>query len=228
MRTVGVIGGLGPETTANFYNDLIYLCQEKYKEVRPRIIISSLPVTYDMGEDLILNNKGIERYLPYMIEEAQRLEKAGCDFLVIPCNSVHVYIDEVRESVSIPVLSILEETAKFLIKNKIRKTGIVSTTSTIDNKLYDSILEENNILFKTPSFEDQKILESIVMNTTYGEKTTEDRANLIKVINDFEDVDSVLLACTDFQLLKPLQANVHVFDTMNVLAIATADEIFKK
>ncbi len=227
MRTVGVIGGLGPETTANFYNDLVYLCQEKYREVRPRIIISSLPVTYDMGEDLILNNKGIERYLPYMVEEAKRLEKAGCDFLVIPCNSVHEYIEEVRESVNIPVLSILEETAKFLIKNKINKTGIVSTTSTVNNKLYDDVLERNGIIFKIPNKEDQKILEKIVMNTTYGDKTLEDKANLIKVINDFEDVDSVLLACTDFQLLKPLEANVHVFDTMNILAIATADEIFK-
>ena len=228
MRTVGVIGGLGPETTANFYIDLVYLCQEKYREVRPRIIISSLPVTYDMGEDLILNNNGIERYLPYMVEEAKRLEKAGCDFLVIPCNSVHEYIEDVRESVNIPVLSILEETAKFLIKNKIGKTGIVSTTSTVKNKLYDGILERNGIGFKTPSEEDQRILEKIVMNTTYGEKTFEDKANLIDVINRFEDVDCVLLACTDFQLLKPLEAKTLILDTMNMLAIATADEIFKK
>ena len=228
MRTVGVIGGLGPETTANFYIDLVYLCQEKYREVRPRIIISSLPVTYDMGKDLILNNNGIERYLPYMVEEAKRLEKSGCDFLVIPCNSVHEYIDEVRESVNIPVLSILEETAKFLLKNKIEKTGIVSTTSTVKNKLYDGILERNGIEFKTPSEEDQRILEKIVMNTTYGEKTLEDKAHLIQVINRFEDVDCVLLACTDFQLLKPLEAKTRILDTMNILAIATADEIFKK
>ena len=228
MKTVGIVGGLGPETTAYFYTEIVYFCQEKYKQVRPRILISSIPVTYDMGEDLILNNTGIERYLPYLIEESQRLERAGADFLVIPCNSVHMYIKEIREAVKIPVLSILEETAKFLRENEIKKTGIVSTTSTVKNKLYDHVLKQENIEYNVPGIEDQIVLEKIILNTTYGAKTQEDRDALIQVINNFEEVDCVLLACTDFQLLKPLKANVKILDTMNILAIATVNEILRE
>lgn len=112
MKTIGIIGGLGPETTSEFYLDLVFSCAKKDKTARPGIIISSVPLPYQIEEDLILRSEGMERYIPFLTAEAQRLEKAGADFLVMPCNSLHVFIKQIRDSVNIPVLSIVEERLK--------------------------------------------------------------------------------------------------------------------
>ncbi|MBI2268350.1 MAG: hypothetical protein HYU80_02760 [Candidatus Blackburnbacteria bacterium] len=64
MKTVGIIGGLGPETTARFYQEIIASCFEKNKDKRPPILIWSVPLPYKIEEDLIKNAQGEERYLP--------------------------------------------------------------------------------------------------------------------------------------------------------------------
>ena len=82
MKTVGIIGGLGPETTSEFYLDIVFSCYKKTKEARPGIIIASVPLPYQIEEDLIMRNKGKERYIPFLVNEAKRLEKADADFLI--------------------------------------------------------------------------------------------------------------------------------------------------
>src|SRR5665647_1369744 len=101
MKSVGVIGGLGPETTAEFYLEVIFQCQKRNDKQRPSIVISSVPLLFEIERDLIESNTGKERYLPFLVDEARRLERSGVAFLVMPCNSLHVFINEIRESVAI-------------------------------------------------------------------------------------------------------------------------------
>ena len=122
MKTIGIIGGLGPETTAEFYLDIVFSCQNLSKQSRPGILISSVPLPYQIEEDLITKNIGAERYIPFLVQEAKRLENSRADFIVMPCNSLHLFIQNIRDSVKIPVLSIVEETVKFF-KNEGFKKG---------------------------------------------------------------------------------------------------------
>jgi aspartate racemase len=229
MKTVGIIGGLGPETTAEFYLDIIFSCQKISKESRPGIIISSVPLPYQIEEDLITNNVGAERYLPYLTTEARTLEKAGANFLVMPCNSLHVFIKEIRDSVTIPVLSIIEETVKFVKSNGFNRVGIVSTSATIQNKLYENAFEKEGIKYVTPNEYQQAKMGKIILNLVTGQQKNQDREELVKIINDFEgeQVDCVALACTDLQLLIPKHPALKIFDTMKILADATVDTILE-
>jgi len=145
MKTVGIIGGLGPETTSEFYLDIIFGTYKQSKEQRPGILISSVPLPYEIEADLIERNEGAERYIPYLTKEAKRLEDSGADFLVMPCNSLHVFIEDIRNSVSIPVLSIIEETVKFIEEKGYKRVGIISTSATIQNKLYENAFEDAGI-----------------------------------------------------------------------------------
>ena len=111
MKTLGVIGGLGPETTAEFYLELVFGAYKKYKEDRPPILIWNIPLKYQIEEDLLTRATGEERYIPYLIEAVRRLEAGGAELLVIPCNSVHVFIGEVRQSAHVPVLSLRVSTS---------------------------------------------------------------------------------------------------------------------
>lgn len=227
MKTVGIIGGLGPETTSEFYLDIVFSCQKKDKTARPAVIISSVPLPYQIEEDAIAKNVGIERCLPFLITEAQRLEKAAADFIVMPCNSLHVFIEEIRKSVSIPVLSIVEETVKFLQKNNFKKVGIVSTSATIKNKLYENAFAQNNIGYEMPDDFQQAKMGKYILNLVTGQQNNKDREGLIQIIGEFENkgVDCVVLACTDLQLLIPQHQNLKIFDTMKILADATVDQI---
>jgi aspartate racemase len=170
MKTVGIIGGLGPETTSEFYLDLISSCYKKNKIKRPRMIISSVPLPYKIEKNLILKNKGIREYLPFLINELKGLEKAGADFIVMPCNSLHKFIKEMRNSVKIPIISIVEETTKLIKKRKFEKIGIMSTLPTIKNKLYQEDFEKNKIKYSFPKKIQQEKIDKIILNLLKGQK----------------------------------------------------------
>lgn len=229
MRSVGIIGGLGPETTAEFYLDIVFSCQKKNKTNRPPIIITSVPLPYAIEENAILDGKGFERISPFLVNEAKRLESAGADFIVMPCNSLHVFIADIRNAVRIPVLSIVEETVKFLKNNRFKRVGIISTSATIKNRLYENAFRENKIAYETPNDLQQAKMGKFILNLVNGQQSNRDREELIKIINDFEakDVDCVMLACTDLQLLIPKHPKLRIFDTMKIFADATVEELLK-
>ncbi len=229
MKTVGIIGGLGPETTSEFYLDLVFSCQKKDKNHRPSIIIASVPLPYKIEEEAISKGTGFERIPPFLIAEAKKLEKARVDFIVMPCNSLHIFIEDIRSAVKIPVLSIVEETVKFLAKNKFKKVGIISTSATIKNKLYENAFEQNNIEYESPDDLQQAKMGKIILNLVTGVQNNKDREELIRIISDFEkkNVDCVVLACTDLQLLIPKLPSLKIFDTMKIFADSTVEKILE-
>lgn len=229
MKTVGIIGGLGPETTSEFYLDVVFSCQKRERTSRPSVIIASVPLPYRIEEDAIAKNTGIERCLPFLTQEAKRLERAGAEFIVMPCNSLHVFIGEIRKAVSVPVLSIVEETVKFLKRENMRRVGIVSTSATIKNKLYENAFVESKIDYVAPTELQQAKMGKFILNLVTGQQKNKDREELIQIINDFEgkELDCVILACTDLQLLIPKHPTLKIFDTMKIFADATVEYILR-
>ncbi|MES3031663.1 MAG: amino acid racemase [Patescibacteria group bacterium] len=227
MKTVGIIGGLGPETTSEFYLELIFSCRKINKVSYPPILINSIPLPFDVEENAIAEGVGEEKCLPYLINSAKSLEKAGADFLVLPCNSLHVFIDDIRKAVKIPVLSILEETAKFLKKEGVEKVGVIATPITIRNKLYEKFLKQAGIKQITPDNFKQAKIGKLIHNLVSNRYDNKDREVLIKIIKDFAKgkVEHVVLACTDLQLLMPQHSDVKIYDTMKILADATVKKI---
>jgi aspartate racemase len=227
MKSVGVIGGLGPETTSEFYLEVIFQCQKRNDSQRPLIVISSVPLPFEIERDLIATNTGKERYIPFLTQEARRLEKSGVDFIVMPCNSLHVFIEEIRKSVSIPVLSIVEETAKYVVGQKFKKVGLISTSATVANKVYETKLVEEKVDFVLPNDLARAQMDKIIQRLIEGQHLNKDRETVIAIIKELveSNVDCVALACTDLQLLIPHVEDVVVFDTMKVLADSTVNMI---
>ena len=227
MKTVGIIGGLGPETTAEFYLDIVFSCQKKNQEHRPGIIIASVPLPYNLEQDAIEKNIGIERIGEFLVREAQRLEKAGADFIVMPCNSLHIFIEDIRTAVDVPLLSIVEETVKFMKTEGFTKVGIVSTSATIQNKLYETAFAQNEIEYLMPNDFQQAKMGKIIFNLVNGRQENKDRDELLSIIDSFsrKQVECVALACTDLQLLIPKHPSLKIFDTLKILADATVREM---
>ena len=229
MKTVGIIGGLGPETTAEFYLELCFGCYQKNKERRPSILIWNVPQSYKVEKEAQIEARGEDRYIPYLTEAAKMLEKSGVDFLVMPCNTLHIFIKEVRKSVKVPVLSIIEETVKFLKNKKISKVGILATPSIIKNKLYENALKKEGIKQILPDGFDQAKMGKMINNIVLNRHDNKDRENMLRIVDKFEKkgAKSVILACTDLQLLIPNHPRLKIYDTMKIFADATTDKILK-
>jgi len=229
MKILGIIGGLGPETTAEFYLELSFGCYQRNKKKRPGILIWNVPQMYKIEKEAQIKAKGEERYIPLLIESAKKLEKAGVDFLVMPCNTLHIFIKEIRNSVNIPVLSIVEETIKFLKSKKISRIGILATPSIIKNKLYEKALKKEGIEQIIPDGFDQAKIGKIINNIVLNRYANKDRKKLLEILKKFEkkNVKNVILACTDLQLLIPDYPNLEIYDTMKIFADATVNYILK-
>lgn len=229
MKTVGVIGGLGPETTSEFYLEVVFGCHQKNKESRPSILIWNVPLKYKIEEDLLVRAVGEERYIPYLVDAAKRLEAGGAEFLVMPCNSLHIFIEEIRRVVRIPVLSVVEETATFLKNKKIKRIGMLATPSSIKNKLYETALKKEEIEQVLPDEFDQIRLGRMIDNIVINRHANSDRQQLLKIIDKFanQGIENAVLACTDLQLLIPQHDELRIFDTMKILAESTVEEILK-
>lgn len=229
MKTVGIIGGLGPETTSEFYLEIIFGCYQKNKKTRPPILIWNVPLAYRIEEDLLKKATGEERYLPYLVDAARRLEKGGAEFLVMPCNSLHIFIEDIRKSVGIPVLSIVEETARFLREKGISKVGILATSTSLNSKLYEGALKREGIEQIVPDEFHQAKIGNVIRNIVVHRYANKDRQELLRIIDAFDDAGAkeVILACTDLQLLVPQHPRLHIHDTMKIFAQATVDYMLR-
>lgn len=228
-KTVGILGGLGPETTAKFYLEVISKAKIIDPHIRPQLAIWSVPMELAVEDSFIKGNDERSKYTSILIEGAKKLESIGVDFLVIPCNSVHVFIDQVRQAVQIPVLSIVEETSAFLHSHNIGKIGLLATSATIKSSLYSSLLEKNSIEVVVPSATEQSELDASITRLVNAQSSDLDKQKLESIITTLASngVQTTLLACTDLQLVAPSHPTVAIYDTMHILAESTVKRMFE-
>ncbi len=227
MKTAGIIGGFGPEAKVAFQLKMVELFRAQNQTHRPPILIWNTPIPLQIEEDLLLRSKGVRRFLPFLLEAAQKLEHAGADFIVLPCNTLHIFINEIRKSVKIPVLSIVEETADFLDTSGIEKIGLFASRQTIKDKLHEMKLRKFNIRVVIPSLSDQRKVDILINQIIADSSKKSSKDTLSKIAHKFlkKGIRDILLACTDLQLVFPKISGVHVHDTLHVLAMATVREL---
>jgi len=228
IKTVGIIGGLGPETTSRFYMKVIYLCQEKNSLYRPPILIWSVPIAQKMEIKEITNGLYSRKFPELLINAAKKLESGGADFLVMPCNSSHTFINLIRAEIHIPILSIIETTVDYLQENNISNIGLISTLVTRKNKLYNKALISRGINFLTPEPEEQKVLNDMILKLTIGDYGEKERQALMQIIYNLKEkgVENVVLACAALAVLVSKNTQVKIHDTMEILAHPTTNKIF--
>lgn len=230
MKTVGIIGGFGPETTAKFMMLLLSKWQKINKTQRPEILLWNAPVNNKSEGDFIESGKNSKEFLHLLLNGAKILEKAGADFLVLPCNSLHIFITEIRKSVHIPTLNIIEQTARKLKEDGCKKIGIFSSGATKKFKIFEKEFDRNGITPAILNDTDQKILNQIIENLVVNKKIMKDTKRFKKIANSlkFQGISNILLACTDLQLLDPKIRNIKFIDTFEILAEATVDKMLQE
>jgi len=231
MKTLGIIGGLGPQTTAKVYLSVVDLVRKSGHDKYPPIIIYNLSFPFILEKEAIIEGINSEKMLPYLINGAKVLEKAGASFGILPCNTLHKYIKEIRESVRIPFLSILEETLLKLQSLKVKEIGILATQTTVDSKIYSNILEKNKIKVMYPTEDEQVDINKIIVQLLNGKKNQlqDQKIKEVSVSLQKRGAEIILLACTDLQMAMPEGGNsIPIIDTTEVLIQASVRELIGK
>ncbi len=230
MQTAGIIGGLGPETTCSFYLRLIELCRARNDVHYPPIVIYSIPFDYDIEREIIQENRNEERILPYLMEGVARLEQSGADFIVIPCNTVHYFLDELRGRVSTPILSIVAETAEHCRRAGYGRVGLLATGKTVEKGLYQGELEPRGIEVLTPDARGCAEVSNVIFHLLRGDRSDRARASLLEIIDDLgaRGAEAIVLGCTDLSILLGADAApLPLVDTVETAARAAADRILE-
>lgn len=198
-KTIGIIGGMGPAATVDLLNKIIENTDAIKDQDYPHIIADFYCEIPDRTE-AILN--GGESPVPYLIESAKKLEKSGANFLIIACHTAHFYIDEIRKSVDIPILSMVEETAKYLINNGCYRAIILGTSGSKKAKIYLDVFSSFGIDCYYPSSFLQCEIMDIIYKGIKANKTKWDSKSFNEqlALLEKEYKATSVLACTELPI----------------------------
>jgi len=229
---LGILGGMGPEATASLYLNIIRRCQRelhaKYNSDFPPIIINSFPVP-DGRMWKGFNETEVKRAL---VDSVKLLEKAGVDFIAIPCNSAHHFLPVMRKAVHVPILSIVDETAEKIKKRRIKKVLLLATEFTANHQIYDKSLANREITLIKPRPMQQHIINEITIRIESGRCNRADKNKIINIIDELREktgIQGVIGGCTEIPLLiKSKDISLPLLDTIDILATSCYELICGK
>jgi len=219
MKTIGILGGMGPEATADLYMKIVKYYQDnfnaKYDSDFPSFIIFSVPIP-----DVVESIDNEKKVLEMLAKASKELEKDGCDFIIIACNTVQYLLEKLRKSVKISIIGIAEVNARY-VKNKYKKIGILGTKTMIEKRVYDKQFKVTGVELIKPDNINQEKVTQVIMSQLAGRITKIDKQNLIGVMNNLKSpgAEAILVACTDLPLvINQKDVDIPLIDCTQVYA----------
>lgn len=220
MRTLGIISGLGPESTLDYYRNIIDLYRERQRDGSyPQFVINSIDLKKGLDFMAANNLAGMARYL---LEEIDKLARAGADFGLIAANTLHIVFDDVAPKSPIPLISIVEATCAAAKSRKMRCVALFGTRFTMQGTFYSKVFSREGIQLVVPDAQDQEYIHDKYMSElVLGKFLSETRAGLLGIIYRLKvrsDIDGLILAGTELPLILTDQAHngVPVLNTTKI------------
>ncbi len=217
-KTIGIIGGMGPLATADLFTKIIEYTDASSDNEHIHIIIDNDPSVPNRTE-AILNNT--DTPVPYIVSTAKRLEKAGSDFLIMPCNTSHSFYDKICASLEVPLVNMVEETASYLRDNGVKKACLFATEGAVYSGVYDKACEKFGVSLCHPSDDVKKEVMRIIYDGVKAGSETWDVSFINGAIKDLESsgVGNIILGCTELPIAVRKYGIVgHFTDPTDILA----------
>lgn len=223
MATLGIVGGLGPESTIDYYRRILEAWKRHNPGSSPLILIDSLDV--DLGLRLVEHDR--PALIEYLSESLARLAAAGADFAAMAANTPHVVFDDLVARSPIPVLSIVESCADEAARRGRERLALLGTRFTMEGTFYPTVFARRGMEIVPPTPAERTwIHDRYIGQMLKGDFRDETREGVISVITrlrDQEKIDGVVLGGTELTLLlsAPVVAGVPALDTtaLHVAAI---------
>jgi len=202
MKKIGIIGGLGPEATIDYYRIIIELYREKQNGNFPEVIIHSLSMN-EFSD--MLKKKEQNKIISWLTNAVKSLQSAGADFAIIASNTPHFVFDEVKALSPIPLLSIVEETCKKALNLGLKKIGLMGTKITMNTDFYQKVFSKEGISIVVPNGQEQNYIQQKLWTEIMFNKIIEDtRQELLKIVKrmiDSASIQGMIVGCTELPLI---------------------------
>lgn len=221
-KVIGIIGGMGPEATADLYFKIIKATKVSKDQEHLHVVIDSNPKIPDRTKAILYNG---ESPVDTIVETGKKLGILGVNIGCIPCITSHYYMDEIQKQLTYPLLNALEETTRYINSTypEVKNIGILATTGTIKAKLFEKYFTDMNIIYPNDLGQQHYVMEAI-----YGEQgiksgnTGEYPYMLLKRAADMlidKGAQVIIAGCTEIVLaLKESSISKPLIDPMQIIA----------
>lgn len=231
MKTIGLLGGMSWESTASYYQ----LINESIKKELGGLHSAEIVLySVDFAEIEKLQHQGEwDKTAKILTKAAQGIEKAGADFILICTNTMHLVAPQVQAGITVPLLHIADATAEEIIKQDIKKIGLLGTAFTMEQDFYKGRLEKQyKLSVITPDEADRAIVHQVIYEELcLGEIRDASRHEYLRIIDKLveQGAEGVILGCTEIALLvKPEDTDIQLFDTTKIHALKAVEKALEK
>ena len=230
MKTIGLIGGMSWESTAEYYRIINEAVKERLGGFHSAKIVM-YSVDFKEIRELQLE-AGWDEATNLMIDAARRVERGGADFVLICTNTMHEMAEEVEASISIPLLHIADVTAERIISSGLKKVGLLGSAFTMEQDFYKGrLIDKYGLEVVIPSQIERQVVDNIIFNELcLGEIKDSSREQIETIMGNLVDdgAQGIILGCTELpSLVKQKDCSVPLFDTTAIHAKAAAEYAFR-
>ena len=222
QKTVGVLGGMGPAATLDFFARVLAATPAKNDQDHIRLIIDCNPAVPNRNEAIIGNGPSPG---PVLAEMARGLARAGAEVLAMPCNAAHAFLDDVRRATALPVLSIIDATVEASLRVQgLRQAGLLAADGCINAGLYQSAFARHGVLTLVPDEETRALFMSALYRIKEGDTGARVRNDMRAVAEKLVAAGAqlVVAGCTEVPLvLVDDDVRVPLINSTECLAAAT-------
>lgn len=224
MKKAGLIGGISWVSTIDYYRFINEGVNQKLggKNFAELVIYSLNYGIFDEVEE--------DKWADVFLEASENLQKSGAECVVLCANTAHMFADELREKIEVPLIHIAEETAKVIVNNGLKKVGLLGTKFTMEKDFYRKNLEKAGLEVLIPEEQETRdsIHEKIQKELTFGILNPETKTELISISNQLIEngAECLILGCTEIPLIISQEDfKVPVFDTTKIHSQAVVEFI---
>jgi aspartate racemase len=227
MTRVGLVGGLGPESTIDYYRRILDAWAAHDASTAPAIVIDSL----DVQRGLRLVGTDLPALTDYLLESLRRLAGAGADFAAMTANTPHIVFDDVAARSPVPLVSIVEACAAEARRRGLRRLGLLGTRFTMEAPFYPAVCARAGLAVVTPTAAERawvhaRYVEQLLKGD-FREETRAELEALVARLRADDGIDGVILGGTELPLLlrAPVVAGVPALDTTALHVTAIVDRL---
>lgn len=220
MKVLGILGGMGPLPTIKLFDMIVSMTDANNDQEHVHIIIDNNTKIPDRTAFLL--DRENENPINSLIQSAKRLESAGADILVMPCNTAHYYYEEIKKNIDIPLLNMVEEAAIWIKENhpEIKEVGLLATDGTIRAEIYDNMFLKYDIDIVKPSVDKQKYIYDLIYNMKEN-KEQKSLDGIYSAMNEMKSkgIDIFIAGCTEVSVaLDAFKIKGEFIDPMKIIA----------
>jgi len=219
MKTLGLIGGTGPESTIDYYRLLTSQYRAKADGASPPVIINSVDLQRMIAW---MGANQLDKVTDYLVEQFGKLEKAGVDFAALTANTPHIVFDEIKSRVNLPLISIVEAACERAQKLDFKSVGLFGTRYTMQAPFYPEVFSRTDIKLVTPNEEEQEYIHAKyfgeLLKDTFLPETRAKFLNIADEMKARDTVEAIILGGTEIPLLLRTEEHngIQLLDTTRI------------